>query len=201
MTVTIGARGARSAFDRPRRTGPPWRLGRRPARRSLLVRRGDRGRRLRDLVAELARNERRRVAVDELVDAREDAALDELADDVRGVHVEQRREFLDGDRAGQLDRAALARVGDLDRPVATGRSRRWGLRGPRRPRVPLLLLANGSSFISVSIDRWLGVSRWRGGVTRPGGRRERAETSPAAPPSARSRPSARRRQQPRPRQR
>ena len=70
--------------------------------------------RLGDLVAELARDERRGVAVDELVDRREDAALDQLADHVRGVDREQLRELLDGDRRRQLDRATLARVGDLD---------------------------------------------------------------------------------------
>src|SRR5512141_1299786 len=37
---------------------------------------------------------------------------------------------------------------------ANAASRRGGLRGPRRPRVPLLLLANGSSS-----DRHLGVGR------------------------------------------
>ena len=66
-------------------------------------------------IAELACDERRRVAVDELVDAREDAALDQLADHVRGVDRELGRKLLDGDRGGQLDRAALARVQDLDR--------------------------------------------------------------------------------------
>ena len=70
---------------------------------------------LRDLIAELAGHERRRVAVDQLVDGREDSALDELADHVRRIHVEQGRELLDRDGPGQLDRATLARVGDLDR--------------------------------------------------------------------------------------
>jgi len=65
-------------------------------------------------VAALARHERRGIPVDELVDRREDPALDELADDVRGVHAEQVGEILDGDRRGQLDRATLTRVGDLD---------------------------------------------------------------------------------------
>ncbi len=106
-------------------------------------------RRLGHFIAELAGHQRRGVAVDQLVDAREDPALDQLADHVRGVHVEQRREVLDGDRRGQLDRATLARVGNLDRRRRDGGvSPRCGLRGPRRPRVPLLLLANGLSFVS-----------------------------------------------------
>ncbi len=63
--------------------------------------RGNLGGRLRDLrgsllglshlVPELRRHEGRGVTVDELVDRREDPALDQLADDVRGVHVEQLR--------------------------------------------------------------------------------------------------------------
>ena len=65
-------------------------------------------------VAELAGDERRGVAVDELVDRREDPALDQLADDVGRVDAEQLRELLDGDRSGQLDRATLARVERLD---------------------------------------------------------------------------------------
>ena len=51
--------------------------------------------------------------------------------------------------AGQLDRATLARVDRLDLGSGTPPSRRGGLRGPRRPRVPLLLLATGSSFDGV----------------------------------------------------
>ena len=80
---------------------------------SVAVRAGGRGR-LGHVVAELAGDERRRVAVDQLVDRREDAALDELADDVGRVDRQQVGEFLDGDRRGQLDRATLTRVGDLD---------------------------------------------------------------------------------------
>ncbi len=64
-------------------------------------------------VAELGRDEGRGVAVDQLVDGREDPALDELTDDVGDVDRQQIREFLDGDRAGQLDRATLARVDRL----------------------------------------------------------------------------------------
>ena len=109
------------------------------------------GRRLGDLVAELAGDERRRVTVDQLVDGREDAALDQLADHVRGVDVEQLGELLDGDRRRQLDRATLARV---ERPGRRRRecavSRRGGLRGPRRPRVPLLLLATAFLLRCVS---------------------------------------------------
>ena len=70
---------------------------------------GPRGLGLGHFVAELAGHERRGVAVDQLVDGREDAALDQLADDVRGVDPEQLGELLDGDRAGQLDRAPLTR--------------------------------------------------------------------------------------------
>ena len=71
--------------------------------------------RLRDLVAELARDERSRVAVDQLVDAREDAALDELADHVGRVDAQLCREVLDRDRGRKLDRASFARIEDLDR--------------------------------------------------------------------------------------
>jgi hypothetical protein len=70
------------------------------------------------LVAELARDQRRRVAVDELVDGREDPALDELADHVGGVDRQQIGELLDGDRRGQFDGSAFARIGDLDGPAA-----------------------------------------------------------------------------------
>ena len=90
------------------------RLGR-PGRRRPRRRRPVPGRLgLGHLVAELAGHERRRVAVDQLVDGREDAALDQLADDVRGIDAEQLGELLDGDRAGQLDRATLPRVERLD---------------------------------------------------------------------------------------
>jgi hypothetical protein len=60
----------------------------------------------------------RRGTIDELVDGREDAALDELADDVRRIDAEQVGELLDGDRRGQLDRAALARIDRLDAGAA-----------------------------------------------------------------------------------
>ena len=70
--------------------------------------------RLGHFVAELGRDERRGVAVDELVDGREDPALDQLADDVGDVDRQQIGEFLDGDRAGQLDRATLTRIDRLD---------------------------------------------------------------------------------------
>ena len=66
------------------------------------------------LVAELAGDERRGVAIDQLVDGREDPALDQLADDVGRVDRQQLGELLDGDRRGQLDRATLTRVEDLD---------------------------------------------------------------------------------------
>ena len=87
---------------------------------------GARGLRLGDFESELARHQRRGVAVDELVDGREDAALDQLADDVRRVDAQQLGELLDRDRAGQLDRAALPRVqrldaGSTERAIATRR--------------------------------------------------------------------------------
>ncbi len=69
-----------------------------------------RGLGLGDFIAELAGDERRGVAVDQLVDGGEDPALDQLADDVRRVDAQQLGELLDGDRAGQLDRAPLARI-------------------------------------------------------------------------------------------
>ncbi len=120
--------------------------------------------RLGDLVAELARDERRGVAVDELVDRREDAALDELADDVRRVDRQQLGELLDGDRRGQLDRATLRGSATCTLLLVNAPSRRGGLRGPRRPRVPLLLLATGSSFDDRV--RWLRPPASRAG--RPG---------------------------------
>ena len=98
MTVTIGARGCEERrivlleedFLRGGRRG------------ALLValggRAGGRRDRLGDLVAELAGDERRGVAVDQLVDRREDAALDQLADHVRRVDGQQLGELLDGDR-------------------------------------------------------------------------------------------------------
>src|SRR6185436_20129894 len=69
---------------------------------------------------EFAGHQRRRIAIDQLVDRGKDAALDQLTDDVRRVDAKQLGELLDRDRSGQLDRAALARIGDLDR---TGRER------------------------------------------------------------------------------
>ena len=55
---------------------------------------------------------------------------------------------------------------DLDLPAANAPSRRGGLRGPRRPRVPLLLLATGSSFESCRSCGGPAAERSRG--TRPG---------------------------------
>ncbi len=114
ITVTIGARGCRrrgvvveehllgrlggGAFGLAVGTG-------------AVGRRGDR---LGHLVAELGCDERRGVAVDELVDGREDAALDQLADDVRDVDREEVGELLDGDGGRQLDRATFARIECLD---------------------------------------------------------------------------------------
>ena len=102
------------------------RLGDRPVRFAVGAVRAGRLDGLGHLVAQLAGDERRGVAIDQLVDRGEDPALDQLADDVRRVDAEQLGELLDGDRAGQLDRAALTRVGDLhaggtERPVATRR--------------------------------------------------------------------------------
>jgi hypothetical protein len=98
------------------------------------------------LVAELARDERRGVAVDELVDGREDPALDQLADDVRRVDAEQLASSLTVIVPGSSI-APRSRGSSVWTPVPLNApSRRGGLRGPRRPRVPLLLLATGSSF-------------------------------------------------------
>ena len=80
-------------------------LGRRPAALFLGVRGGRVD--LRHLVAELLGHERRGVTIDQLVDGREDAALDQLADDVRRADDEELGELLDGDRGRQLDRATL----------------------------------------------------------------------------------------------
>ena len=123
MTVTIGARGCRSAgSSSSKRSSLVASAGSPSPSPSAAVPVAGRLDRLGDLVAELAGDERRGVAVDELVDRREDAALDELADDVRRVDRQQLGELLDGDRRGQLDRATLARV---ERPgPATGRTRR-----------------------------------------------------------------------------
>ena len=73
-----------------------------------------------------------------------------------GLDGKQLGELLDRDRARQLDRAALARIDDRDaRRGVKAPVRRGGLRGPRRPRVPLLLLATGSSFDGQY--RWFGA--------------------------------------------
>ncbi len=74
--------------------------------------------RLGDLEAELAGDERRGVAVDQLVDRGEDSALDQLADHVRGVDVEELGQLLDRDRRRQLDRATLARLEHLHAALA-----------------------------------------------------------------------------------
>ncbi len=102
--------------------------------------------RLGDLVAELARHERGRVAVERLVDAGEDAALDQLADDVRGVDAEQLGELLDGDRVRDLDRAARCGIERLDRGRGLVRIRA-ALRLARAAvlRVPLRLRAMGQT--------------------------------------------------------
>ncbi len=81
------------------------------------------------LVAELRGDKRRGVTVDELVDRREDAALDQFADDVRDVDREQISKLLDGDRAGQLDRTALTRIDRLHRRRVLVGSTGW-LAGP-----------------------------------------------------------------------
>ena len=79
-----------------------------------------------NLIAELARDERGGITVDKLVDRREDAALDQLTDDVCRVHAEPFTKLLDGDRRRQFDRAAFPRVkrlnaGCVGRAVATRR--------------------------------------------------------------------------------
>ena len=166
MTVTIGARGWSFAASSSSKRSSLVGLGRGAfglAVGSGAVRR--RGDGLGHLVAELGRDEGRGVTVDQLVDGREDPALDQLADDVRDVDRQQLGELLDGDRAGQLDRAALARIDRLDLRSLSPPSRRGGLRGPRRPRVPLLLLATGSSFDGVRGD---GSRRRRPRGTRRG---------------------------------
>ena len=132
---------------RPPRRGPPW--SPRPAlpspSASVPVRASGDG--LGHLVAELAGDQRRGVAVDQLVDGREDAALDELADDVGRVDRQQVGELLDGDgRRAARSRHARAGRATWTCDALNAPSRRGGLRGPRRPRVPLLLLATGSSF-------------------------------------------------------
>src|SRR5262245_56564481 len=72
---------------------------------------------------------------------------------------------------------------------ANAASRRTGLRGPRRPRVPLLLLATGSSLGDRGGGRGRGEQRdvdvlWNGGLQRPrqpatGQRQVEAATVPA----------------------
>ena len=114
MTVTIGARETRFASSASVNSSSFAASDAAPSAPSsepppLAVRL-----RLGDLVAELAGDERRGVAIDELVDGGEDPALDELADDVGGIDPEQVGELLDGDRGRQLDGASLARVRRLD---------------------------------------------------------------------------------------
>ena len=80
------------------------------------------------LVAQLAGDERSRVAVERLVDVGEDAALDQLADHVRGVDAEQLGQLLDRDRVRDLDRATSGWLERLDgrlRPDPVGRRRRF----------------------------------------------------------------------------
>ena len=67
------------------------------------------------LEAQLLGHERRGVAVDGLVDGGEDAAPDQLADDVRRVDADELRQLLDRDLLGDLDGATSGGVGDLDR--------------------------------------------------------------------------------------
>ena len=120
--------------------------------------------RLGDLVAQLARHQRRRVAIDELVDAGEDAALDQLADDVRGVDREQVGQLLDGDGAGDLDRAALRRIDGRDATGATLHGGAGRLAGP----TPIARAASATSH--GCLLRWSGGRRRRAGSRRSGGR-------------------------------
>ena len=112
-----------------------------------------------------------RVAVDELVDAREDAALDELADDVRGVDAEELGELLDGDRVRESRPRRASPDRRSGRPFWVAiRPRRGGLRGPRVLRVPLRLRAMGDLRGAPRGRRAASRSRSSGGS----GMRERA---------------------------
>ena len=123
MTVTMGARGC--SFDGIVLLEEDLLGGLGGGRLAVGLGRLGRGR-LGDLVAQLAGHEAGRVAVDELVDGGEDAALDQLADDVREVDAEQLGELLDGDRGRDLDRAALGRIDGLDgRPAVLLGASRW----------------------------------------------------------------------------
>ena len=94
-------------------------LGRGGGRLSaLFLRRGDRRLRLGRLEPELGRDQRRGVAVDQLVDRGEDPALDQLPDHVRGIDRQDLGELLDRDRRRQHDGTAVARLGDRDRREA-----------------------------------------------------------------------------------
>src|SRR4029077_10239533 len=121
-----------------------------------------------DLEAELARDERRGVAVDELVDGREDAALDELADDVCGADGQELGELLDRDRARQLDRAALLRLDDRDGAGREGAGPARGL--PGSASAAGAAPTPGHAFLLDGQYRWLGPAterrRWAFGSGR-----------------------------------
>ena len=124
-----------------------------------------RGGRLGDLVAEFAGHQAGRVAVDQLVDRGEDAALDQLADDVRDVHAEQLGELLDRQRRGDLDRATLGRVDDLDDRRAALERRAGGLAGTAPVARPAAATRHGGLLGHAS-----GVRPATGRAGRRGGR-------------------------------
>ena len=95
---------------------------------------------LRDLVSQLLGDERRRVAVDGLIDRGEDAAADELADDVGGVDADELGKLLHRDRMGISTAPRVVGSATLT-AVSVPSVHLRGFLGPRRPRVPLRLRA------------------------------------------------------------
>ena len=195
MTVTIGARGdevGRVVLLEEDLLG--GRCGWGPLLLALDGHAGGRGDRLGDFVAELAGDERRGVAVDQLVDGREDAALDQLADHVRRVDREELGQLLDGDRRRQLDRAALARVDRLHLRIrVAGTPRRLARSAPAAGAAPtpghgLLLSLSSSSPVRPGAP--LGAPAER----RPRSARPRAPRSAAIV----QQPASRQRYAPRP---
>ena len=181
MTVTIGARSTRlasSSASSSQSCSFAASAGA-PLPSSSSSPRGDGGL-LGDLVAQLLGDQRRGVAVDELVDGREDAALDQLADDVGRAGAEEVGELLDGDRARQLDRAALGRVDDLDR---AGRERAGATRGLPRAASAAGAAPTSSHWALLRGDRCSGRRGRRAGwvrwwVPRPRGRRRGPRGAP-----------------------
>ena len=144
MTVTMGARGCMQRWDRRPRRGLPWPPAAWAPRRSW-PRRTGRYSALRASATSKPSSLVTSAAVSRssgwlmlakmplLISSRMTSA---------GVHAEHVGELLDGDRVGNLDRAARATArasGRRCRP--TGFGLRGGLRGPRMLRVPLLLRA------------------------------------------------------------